>query len=311
MAASAGFLCCNGRRRLLRRLWVAVAALVAGTIWLCSSFSAVLLRTHRVQDFAVSELWRTADSNGWRASSAPRTYWPPPPAESESNGYLRVRCNGGLSQQRSAICNAVVVARIMNATLVLPQLDTNSFWHDESGFADIYDVPHFIKTLKNDVRIVMSIPKITAQGKTRKLRAYKTEPPRDAPATWYKTTALEIIRKYGAIYLTPFSHRLAEEIDDPELQRLRCRVNYHALHFKPNVRKTSSDIVNMLRTEGYFMSIHLRFELDMIAYAGCIDIFTPKEQEILLKYREEHFKEKTLVPRERRLIGKCPLTPEE
>ncbi|CAN6359076.1 unnamed protein product [Urochloa humidicola] len=59
------------------------------------------------------------------------------------------------------------------------------------------------------------------------------------------------------------------------------------------------------------MSIHLRFELDMIAYAGCIDIFTPEEQEILLKYRVEHFRNKTLVPRDRRFIGKCPLTPEE
>ncbi|XP_047092142.1 O-fucosyltransferase 1-like [Lolium rigidum] len=295
----------------LCRLWVAVAVLVTGTIWLWSSSSIVLLGTYRVQDFVVNDLWRTADSNGWRASSAPRTYWLPPPTESESNGYVRVRCNGGLTQQRSAICNAVVVARIMNATLVLPELDTNSYWHDESGFVGIYDVPHFIKTLKYDVRIVMSLPKITAQGKTKKLRAHKMEPPRDAPVTWYRTTALEKIREHGAIYLTPFSHRLAEEIDEPELQRLRCRVNYHALQFKPNIRKTSSDIVNKLRSEGHFMSIHLRFELDMLAYAGCIDIFTPKEQEILLKYREEHFAKKKLIHRERRLIGKCPLTPEE
>jgi hypothetical protein len=61
---------------------------------------------------------------------------------------------------------------------------------------------------------------------------------------------------------------LAEEIDDPELQRLRCRVNYHALRFKPNIMKTSSHIVKKLRSEGHFMSIHLRFELDMLAYAG-------------------------------------------
>jgi hypothetical protein len=46
------------------------------------------------------------------------------------------------------------------------------------------------------------------------------EPPTDAPVTWYRTTALKKTRKYGAIYLTPFSHRLEEEIDDPELQRL-------------------------------------------------------------------------------------------
>ena len=93
-------------------------------------------------------------------------------------------------------------------------------------------------------------------------------PPRDAPVSWYATVALETMKKYGAIYLTPFSHRLAEDIDDPELQRLRCRVNYHALRFKPHIMKTSSEIVNKLRSEGHFMSIHLRFELDMLAFAG-------------------------------------------
>jgi uncharacterized protein YpmS len=42
-----------------------------------------------------------------------------------------------------------------------------------SGFVDIYDVPHFIKTLKYDVRLVMSIPEITANGKTKKLKAHQ------------------------------------------------------------------------------------------------------------------------------------------
>ncbi|PWA43979.1 GDP-fucose protein O-fucosyltransferase [Artemisia annua] len=77
----------------------------------------------------VEKLWDAADSDGWRPSSAPRSDWSPP--SSESNGYLRVRCNGGLNQQRTAICNAVLAARIMNATLVLPELDANSYWHDD------------------------------------------------------------------------------------------------------------------------------------------------------------------------------------
>ncbi|XP_011622062.1 uncharacterized protein At1g04910 isoform X1 [Amborella trichopoda] len=258
----------------------------------------------------VGKLWVTASSGGWRSSSAPRSNWPSPPTE--SNGYLLVRCNGGLNQQRSAICNAVLAARIMNATLVLPELDTNSFWHDDSGFPGIYDVDHFIKSLKNDVRVVASLPEIPSAGKKKKkMKALQLRPPRDAPPTWYTTVALEKMKEHGAIYLTPFSHRLVEEIDDPEYQRLRCRVNYHALRFKPHIMKLSSTIVSRLRAQGHFMAIHLRFEMDMLAFAGCYDIFTSEEQKKLSKYRELNFAKKRLIPEERRAIGKCPLTPEE
>ncbi|KAK2993293.1 hypothetical protein RJ640_022132 [Escallonia rubra] len=193
------------------------------------------------------------------------------------------------------ICNAVLAARIMNATLVLPELDANSFWRDESGFQGIYDVEHFINSLRYDVRIVESLPEIRQNGKTKKMKAHQIRPPRDAPISWYTTFALEKMKEHGAIYLTPFSHRLAEEIDYPEYQRLRCRVNYHALRFKPHIMKLSESIVRKLRAQGHFMSIHLRFEMDMLAFAGCFDIFTPKEQKILKKYREENFAEKKLV----------------
>lgn len=49
----------------------------------------------------------------------------------------------------------------------------------------------------------------------------------------------------------------------------------------------------------------------MVVMDRCIDIFTPAEQAVLLKYRKENFAEKTLHYADRRLIGKCPLTPEE
>ena len=93
-------------------------------------------------------------------------------------------------------------------------------------------------------------------------------PPRDAPISWYTTVAFQEMKEHGAIYLTPFSHRLAEEIDIPEYQRLRCRVNYHALRFKPHIMELSNTIVNRLRSQGHFMAIHLRFEKDMLAFAG-------------------------------------------
>lgn len=49
----------------------------------------------------------------------------------------------------------------------------------------------------------------------------------------------------------------------------------------------------------------------MLKLVRCFDIFTPEEQKILKKYRQENFAEKKLVYKERRAIGKCPLTPEE
>ncbi|XP_060670649.1 O-fucosyltransferase 1-like [Ziziphus jujuba] len=257
----------------------------------------------------IEEFWNSADSGGWIPLSAPRSEWPAPP--SETSGYLQVRCNGGFSQQRIAICNAVLAARIMNATLVLPELDANSFWHDNSGFHGIYDVEHFIKVLRYDVHIVESLPEFRKNGMTKKIKALQINPPRDAPVSWYTTVALEKMIQHGAIYLTPFSHHLSEEVDNPEYQRLRCRVNYHALRFKPEIMSLSQSIVDKLRTQGRFMSIHLRFEIDMLAFAGCFDIFTPAQQKILKKYQEENFEPKKLVYNDRRAIGKCPLTPEE
>ncbi|XP_061373966.1 O-fucosyltransferase 1 isoform X2 [Gastrolobium bilobum] len=300
----------SGFKGMIVKLSIAAVVLLICTLSLFySSTGTANVQSNYRTEIRLEELWSNADSGGWRPSSAPRTHWPPPPIE--SNGYLRVRCNGGLNQQRSAISNAVLAARIMNATLVLPELDANSFWHDDSGFHGIYDVEHFINTLRYDVKIVESIPENKKNGKKKKIKAFQLRPPRDAPISWYTNDALKKMKEHGAIYLTPFSHRLAEEIDNPEYQRLRCRVNYHALRFKPHIMKLSQSIVDKLRAKGPFMSIHLRFEMDMLAFAGCFDIFTPEEQKILKKYREENFAPKRLVYNERRAIGKCPLTPEE
>ena len=95
----------------------------------------------------------------------------------------------------------VAVAHIMNATLVIPQLDKRSFWQDSryfwvysisasvgsleayltfsnviffighvrSVFSDVFDEFHFIESLKGDIRIVQELPKnLEAAPRARK-----------------------------------------------------------------------------------------------------------------------------------------------
>ncbi|KAJ0447839.1 hypothetical protein HanRHA438_Chr17g0816771 [Helianthus annuus] len=61
----------------------------------------------------------------------------------------------------------------MNATLVLPELDTDSYCHDDCGFQGIYYVDYFIKSLRYDVRVVESIPEIRKHGRIKKIKSFQ------------------------------------------------------------------------------------------------------------------------------------------
>jgi hypothetical protein len=78
---------------------------------------------------------------------------------SESDHYITVKSNGGLNQMRTGIADIVAVAHIMNATLVIPELDKRSFWQDSSVFSDIFDEEQFIKSLRRDVKVIKKLPK--------------------------------------------------------------------------------------------------------------------------------------------------------
>lgn len=49
----------------------------------------------------------------------------------EKRKFLVVVASGGLNQQRNQIVDAVVIARILEAALVVPVLQVNLIWEDE------------------------------------------------------------------------------------------------------------------------------------------------------------------------------------
>ncbi|KAL0415975.1 UNVERIFIED_CONTAM: Rhamnogalacturonan I rhamnosyltransferase 1 [Sesamum latifolium] len=143
-------------------------------LWMLRAATTVLLWTCLVQLTAVSENWGPRVLKGWPScfsqesavavaldvQSSPQ--FPvtvrPPKRVYKNNGYLMVSCNGGLNQMRAAICDMVAIARYLNVTLIVPELDKTSFWNDPSEFQDIFDVDHFITSLRDEVRLLKEPP---------------------------------------------------------------------------------------------------------------------------------------------------------
>lgn len=61
------------------------------------------------------------------------------------------------------------------------------------------------------------------------------------------------------VQLTKFDYRLSSDLDE-DLQKLRCRVNYHALRFTKTLRSLGQRLVMRMRKMAKrFIAIHLRF----------------------------------------------------
>ncbi|KAI5672461.1 hypothetical protein M9H77_12825 [Catharanthus roseus] len=222
--------------------------------------------------------------------------------------YMTVRSNGGLNQMRAGIADMVAVAHIMNATLVIPQLDKRSFWQDTSKFSDIFDEKHFITTLKGDVRIVKELPKELESAP----RARKHFTSWSSMGYYEETT--ELWKEYQVIHVAKSDSRLANNDLPLDIQRLRCRALYDALRFSPPIESLGKKLVERLRSRANrYIALHLRYEKDMIAFTGCTYGLTNTEAEELRVLREHtsHWKIKNINSTEQRIGGFCPLTPNE
>ncbi|KAJ7520041.1 hypothetical protein O6H91_20G064700 [Diphasiastrum complanatum] len=71
-----------------------------------------------------------AQASQWKPCSDQQVLSPPALFPKETSGYILVSANGGLNQQRVAVCNAVAVARLLNATLVIPKFLVSNVWND-------------------------------------------------------------------------------------------------------------------------------------------------------------------------------------
>lgn len=249
--------------------------------------------------------------------------WKPPPnrdfvpcvesssnytSPAESRGYLLVNTNGGLNQMRAGICDMVAVARIINATLVIPELDKRSFWQDSSNFSDVFDEDHFINSLANDIKVIKKVPKELGNA-ARAVKHFRSWSGMD----YYQNEIASMWADFQVIRAAKSDSRLANNNLPPDIQKLRCRACYEALRFAPRIEAMGKLLVERMRSYGPYIALHLRFEKDMLAFSGCTHDLYPTEADELRTIRENtaYWKVKDINSTEQRAKGYCPLTPKE
>ncbi|KAJ9153096.1 hypothetical protein P3X46_026580 [Hevea brasiliensis] len=267
---------------------------------------------------ALSTIWKNSYKGGeWRSCVNKSSGGLP-----ESNGYIYVEANGGLNQQRTSVCNAVAVAGFLNATLLIPNFHYHSIWRDPSKFRDIYDEDYFISTLENDVQVVDKIPVYLMERFDHNLtNVYNFRVKAWSSIQYYKDVVLPRLLEEKVIRISPFANRLSFDAP-PAVQRLRCLANYEALRFSNPILTLGEALVARMKERivnngGKYVSVHLRFEEDMVAFSCCVFDGGQQEEKDMIAARERGWKGKftkpgrTIRPGAIRLNGKCPLTPLE
>ncbi|KAJ4778888.1 O-fucosyltransferase family protein [Rhynchospora pubera] len=258
-----------------------------------------------------SIIWETPRVFEWR----PCAWWQENDGSLEalpekSNGYIRVDCYGGLNQMRRDLCDGIGIARLLNATMVLPKFHVAAYWNESSDFRDIFDIDYFIERTKGFVRVIKELPDELKSKEPFKVDCSKRKGQFD-----YVEVVLPSLLKHQYISFAPAMSQRRDRYPLHAKAAL-CQGCYNALRLTKTLETKARELLDAIPKP--FLSLHLRFEPDMVVFSRCtypsLSPSSLKAIEIARNSDSVISNKKPLTgtaARQWRSRGKCPLTPQE
>ncbi|MCD7470987.1 hypothetical protein HAX54_011244 [Datura stramonium] len=187
---------------------------------------------------------------------------PAPQEADQSQGFVTFSLTNGPEYHVSQIADAVIVARYLGATLVIPDI-RGSRPGDKRNFEDIYDVEHFVRSLDGVVKVATTQP---AEVSARNLAVVKV--PNRVSEDYIAENIEPVFTSKGNIRLATYfpSVNMKKMKEKSNSDSIACMAMFGTLELQPEVNEVVESMVERLRalsakSKGQFIAVDLRVDI--------------------------------------------------
>ncbi|XP_074556907.1 protein MANNAN SYNTHESIS-RELATED 1-like [Curcuma longa] len=251
-------------RQILASVLTITMFLMLGNMIKRDHFDTIEAR-HRVDLTTVEERSLAWVSRQPARTQALKPCWGKPVSEEDaeqSNGYITFSLRSGPEYHPSQVADAVVIARYLGATLVLPDI-RGSKPGEKRNFQELYDVDKFIRSLEGVVKVASELPAGVAARLPTVIRVpngvsedFINEQIRPA---FLANNYLKLASSFPSA-----SVGMREDRND-ELESVACLAMFGSLEIKPAVSKVADTMIQRLQMlsrnlHSQFIAIDIRTE---------------------------------------------------
>ncbi|KAI3524181.1 hypothetical protein L1887_02833 [Cichorium endivia] len=179
-----------------------------------------------------------------------------PKGSEPSNGFVTFSLTNGPEYHVSQVANAVLVAKHLGATLVLPEIIGNK--GEKRTFEEIYDAEKFVKSMNGIIRVER---RAHPESPTQKSVTVKV--PYNANRNYIATNIEPLFQTTRNLRVMTYFPSLTKREGkvDKDMNPYSCWAMFEALQLKPELQQVVDSVVGRLRRRGQFVAIDYKSEM--------------------------------------------------